>query len=147
MIKYFLTLALLLQFTFSVKAQSCQSSLTKTVDTINSILSQNNQVQFIDHKNNSCYLRKINATLKGDVYRPDSLKDDQRSINKLFKVLNVQAFIINGNEIKVTGISQALIGKLSNIRNQDLRSLKKELDALRFICITYAKLDPKFKCD
>jgi hypothetical protein len=147
MIKYFLTLALLLQLSFSVKAQSLKSNLSKTIYTINSILSQNNQVQFIDHKNNSCYLRKINATLKGDVYRQDSLKDDQRSINKLFKVLNVQAFIINGNEIKVTGISQALIGKLTNIRNQDLRSLKKELDALRFICITYAKLDPKFKCD
>ena len=140
-------LPLLVLFTFSVKAQSYQSSLTKTVDTINGMLSQKNQVQFIDHKNNSCYLRKINATLNGNIYRPDSLTDDQITVNQLFNTLNVKAFAIDGNEIKVTGINQAPIGRLTNIRNQDLRSLKKELDALRFVCITYAKLEPKFKCD
>ena len=145
MLRCFLPLIVL--FTFSAKAQSYQSSLTKTVEAINGILSQKKQVKFIDHKKNSCYLRIINATLQGDVYIPNSLTNDQTSVNQLFNVLKVKAFTIVGNEIKVTGINQAPIGRLTNIRNQDLRSLKKELDALRFICITYAKLDPKFKCD
>jgi hypothetical protein len=145
MLKCFLPLIIL--FTFSVKAQSYRSSLNKTVDVVNGILSQKNQVQFIDHKKNSSYLRIINATILGDVYCPDSLTNDQTIVNQIFNFLKVKAFTIDGNEIKVTGINQSPIGKLTSIRSQDLRSLKKELDALRFICITYAKLNPKFKCD
>ena len=143
------TLFLFLLFIFPAKAQSLNQGLIKTTGSINSILSQNNQAQFIDHETNTSYfLRKIKATITGDVFCLDSLTGNPSKANyEMFNLLEVKSFARNENEINVVDKNREKIGKIVHIGHQDLQELIKEFDALRFVCILYSRLDPKYKCD
>lgn len=146
--KNLLPLFLFLLFNFSAKAQSLRSELIETTGSINSILSQNKGVRFINQEHNGYNLRKINANLNGDVFSVDSLTSDATKFNyKIFNLLEVKSFVSIENEIKVMDKNQKKIGKIVNVRNQDMQELIKKFDAVQFICITYSKLDPKFKCE
>lgn len=146
--KNLLPLFLFLLLTFSAKAQSLRSGLIETTGSINSILSQNKGVRFMNQEHNGYNLKRINANLNGDVFSMDSLTSDATKFNyKIFNLLEVKSFVRDGNEIKVMDKNQKKIGKIVNARNEDIQKLIKEFDALKFVCILYSRLDPKYKCD
>lgn len=146
--KMSLTLFLSLFFVFSAEAQSLKSGLTKTVDAINNILNQNKNARFTNQDYAVFYPTKINANLQGDVFCIESsTRFGAESNGIMFNLLKVKSFVIQTNEIKALGQDQEAIAVIFQGSQEDGLALKKELDALRFICITYSKLDPKFKCD
>lgn len=139
---------LLLLSNFSVKAQSHTSNLNKTVDSINSILEKDKMVRFTNPNFDVFYPTKITANLQGDVFCVDSVVGGKTTSNRLiFNLLKVNSFVIEENEVKALGQEQKTIVAIFIGNNQNRQALKKELDALRFICITYSKLDPKYKCE
>ena len=146
--KTILTLALFLLLTILAEAQSLSSGLTKTVETINSMLHPNKMVRFINQGYNTFYPTKINANMQGDVFCIESsTRFSAKSSGIIFNLLKVKVFVINKNEIKALDQDQQTIVTILQGNSNDALSLKKELDALRFICNTNSKLDPKFKCD
>lgn len=146
--KNLLSLSLFLLFAFSVKAQSHKSNLIKTVVAINTILYQSQQAQFVNQEGNIYYLKKINATLSGDVFSIDSSPDDdEKSKQKIFNLLELHSFVRKGNEINVVYKNDKKNDVISNVRVQDIYALRKELSALQVICTQYSEQDPRFKCD
>jgi hypothetical protein len=131
-----------------VKAQSYKSSLIKKVDAINSILHPNKMVRFTNQDYDAFYPTKINANLQGDFFCVDSLSRYSTKPNGIiFNLLKVKSFVIKADEILALGQDQETIVAILIGNEQERLALKKELDALRFICILYYKEDPKFKCD
>lgn len=144
----FLTLSLFLLFTLSTEAQSLKSGLTKTVDAINSMLHQNKNARFTNQDYAVFYPTKINANLQGDVFCIESsTRFGAESNGLIFNLLKVKSFVIKADEIVAFGHNQESILAIEYGSEQEMQALKKELDALLFICITYSELDPKFKCD
>jgi hypothetical protein len=141
-------LCILLLFGLSAEAQSFKSSLSKTIIAVNSILSQNKQAYFTDHEKNRHYLRKINASIQGDVFCIDSLaNDDEKYKQKIFNLLEIKYFKRSENQINVIYEKDKKNGVISNVRVQDIYALRKELSALQVICTQYSEQDPRFKCD
>ena len=146
-IKTSYVLLLLLPFTFSVKAQSYTSNLNKTVVSINTILEKAKMVRFTNSNFDVFYPTKINTNLQGNVFCVDSVADGKTISKRLiFNLFKVKSFVIKGNEIQAMGKNQKLIVTIF-IGNQYTKALKKEMDALWYICETYSKLDPKYKCE
>lgn len=142
------TLSLLLLFCLSVEAQSHKTNLIKTVDAINSILSQDRNAHFTNRDYKLFYPTKINANLQGDVFCIENYtRFDAVSNGIMFNLLKVKSFVIKAAEIVALDQYQDTIVAIHIGNEQETQAFKKELDALWFICINYAKQDPKFKCD
>jgi hypothetical protein len=146
--KNILLISLLLLFTFSLKAQSFKTTLNKKVDSINSILEKEKMVRFTNHNSDVFYPKKIKANLQGDVFCVDSVVGEKTISQRLiFNLLKVNSFVIKENEIKAFGQNKKPIVAIFIGNNQNRNALKKELDALRYICINYSKQNPKYKYD
>lgn len=145
--KTILFYGLFLLFSISVEAQSFKTTLNKTVDSINSILEKAKMVRFTNPNFDAFYPPKITANLQGNVFCVDSVADEKILSKRLiFNLLKVKSFVIKGNEIQAMGKNQKPIVTIF-IGNQYTKALKKEMDALWYICDTYSKLDPKYKCE
>lgn len=146
--KTIFTYTLLLLFTFSVEAQLHTSNLNNTVDAINSILEKEKMVRFTNHNSDVFYPTKINANLQGNVFCMDSIISDKTELKRtMFNLLEAKSFVIKGNEILVIGKNKKQIISIF-IGNDEVRQkLKKELNALPYICISYSKQIPKYKYD
>jgi hypothetical protein len=130
-----------------LEAQSFKTTLNKKVDSINSILEKEKMVRFTNHNSDVFYPKKINANLQGDVFCIDSLVGKKTTSQRLiFNFLKVNSFVIEENEIKAFGQNKKPIVAIF-ICNPYTKALKKEMDALWYICDTYSKLDPKYKCE
>jgi len=139
---------LLLLFTLSAEAQSYTSNLNTTVVSINSILDKAKMVRFTNHNSDVFYPTKINANLQGNVFCVDSVVGEKTMSQRLiFNLLKVKSFVIKENEIKALGKDQKVIVSIFIGNDKVRQALKKELDALRYICINYSKQNPKYKCD
>jgi len=124
----------------SVWAQYPKSPFYKTLDSINSILYQNRTARFIDTDNNYFYLRKIKANTKGDIRLIDSLTNDYKKNNRLiFNVVKVKEFKIDGNKIQLLNQKNQKVGTIINIEIQNFKSIIKQLEALRVLCILTEK--------
>lgn len=138
----------LLLFTFSVEAQSFKTTLNNKVVSINSILEKAKMVRFTNHNSDVFYPKKIKANLQGNVFCVDSLVGEKTMSQRLiFNLLKVNSFVIKENEIKAFGQNKKPIVAIFIGNNQNRNALKKELDALRYICINYSKQNPKYKYD
>ncbi len=140
-------LLLILLFNFSVKAQSYTSNLNTTVVSINSILVKAKMVRFTNSNFDVFYPIKIKANLQGNVFCVDSIADENTMSKRLiFNLFKVNSFVIKGNEIQAMGKNQKPVVTIF-IGNQYTKALKKEMDALGYICNSYSKLNPKYKCE
>jgi hypothetical protein len=140
-------LLLHLLFTLSVNAQSFISNLNTTVDSINGILDKAKMVRFTNRNFDAFYPTKIAANLQGNVYCVDSVVGDKTISERLiFNLLKVKSFVIKGNEMMAVGQNPKPLVTIF-IGNPYTKALKKEMDALWYICDTYSKLAPKYKCD
>ena len=138
----------LLLFSLSAEAQSLKSGLTKTVYAINKILHQDKNVRFTNQNYALFYPTKINANLQGEFICIDSsTRLSQKSSGIIFNVMKVKSFAIKAGEIVAFGHHHETIVAIQAGNEQEMQALKKELDALRFICNQYSEQDPKFKCD
>lgn len=145
--KNILLISLLLLFTLSVKAQSYTSNLNKTVVSINTILDKAKMVRFTNSNFDAFYPTKITANLQGNVFCIDSLVGEKTKSKRLiFNLLKVKSFVIKGNEIQAMDKNQKPLVTIF-IGNQYTKALKKEMDALWYICDIYSILDPKYKCE
>lgn len=141
-------LSLLLFLTLSANAQSLKSSLISTENNINEILHINQKAIFVNSEGAVYRFKKISVNINGDVFNIDSLSNDVASSkNQLFNVLDIKNLDIKQKQFKVIYKSDIKNGEIFNINPRDFYALKKELYALIFICRTYSKLDPRFKCD
>lgn len=146
--KTILTLTLFFLFTLSAQSQSLKSGLTKTVDAINSMLQQDKNARFTNQDYALFYPIKINANLQGEVFCTESAtRFGAESNGIMFHLSDVKSFVIKADEIVAVGHNQETIVAIFLSNLQESQALRKELEALRFICTTYSKLDPKFKCD
>jgi hypothetical protein len=146
--KNILLISLILLFTISLEAQSFKTTLNKKVVSINSILEKAKMVRFTNHNSDVFYPKKIKANLQGDVFCVDSVVGEKTISQRLiFKLLKVNSFVIKENEIKAFGQNKKPIVAIFIGNNQNRNALKKELDALRYICINYSKQNPKYKYD
>ena len=137
-----------LLFTISLEAQSFKATLTKKVDTINSILEKEKMVRFTNLNSDVFYPTKINANLQGNVFCVDSITNDNVALERImFNLMKVNSLVISGNEIKALGQNKKPIVAIFIGDNQNRNALKKELDALRYICVSYSKQNPKYKCE
>lgn len=146
--KNFQSFTLFLLFCLSAAAQSHKTNLIETLAAINSILSQDRNVQFTNQDYKLFYPTKINANLQGDVFCIDSsTRLGTQSIGLMFNLLKVKSFIIKAAEIVALDQNQNTLVAIHVGNEQETQAFKKELEALRFICVTYSKQDPKFKCE
>ncbi len=142
------TLSLLLLFCLSAEAQSYKTNLTKTVESINSILCQDRNAHFTNRDYELFYPIKINANLQGDVFCIESsTRLGTQSIGLIFNLLKVKLFVIKAAEIVALNQNQDTLVAIHVGNEQETQAFKKELEALRFICVSYSKQDPKFKCE
>lgn len=140
--------ALLLLFTISIEAQSFKTTLNKKVNSINCILEKEKMVRFTNNNFDVFYPTKIKANLQGDVFCVDSITSGNVELKRLlFNLLKVNSFVITGNEIKALGENKKLVVSILIGKENVRKELKKELEALRYICVSYSKQDPKYKCD
>ncbi len=140
-------ISLLLLFTISLEAQSFKTTLNKKVVSINGILDKAKMVRFTNSNFDAFYPTKIAANLQGDVFCIDSLVGGKpKSKRLIFNLLKVNSFVINGNEIQAMGKNLKPLVTIF-IGNPYTKALKKEMNALWYICDTYSKLDPKYKCE
>ena len=138
---------LLLLLTLSAEAQSYTSNLNTTVVSINTILEKAKMVRFTNSNFDAFYPTKIIANLQGNVFCVDSVAGEKTMSKRLiFNLFKVNSFVIKGNEIQAIGKNQKPIVTIF-IGTPYTKALKKEMDALWYICDTYSKLDPKYKCE
>jgi hypothetical protein len=142
------TLSLFLLFCFSAQAQSHKTNLTKTVESINSILCQDRNAQFTNQDYKLFYPTKINANLQGDVFCIESsTRFGKESNGLMFNLLRVKSFIIKADELLAIGHHQETIIAIALGNELERQAVRKELYALLFICRQYAEQDLQFKCD
>jgi hypothetical protein len=138
---------LLLLLTLSAEAQSYTSNLNTTVVSINTILEKAKMVRFTNSNFDAFYPTKIIANLQGNVFCVDSVAGEKTMSKRLiFNLFKVNSFVIKGNEIQAIGKNQKPIVTIF-IGTPYTKALKKEMDALWYICDRYSKLDPKYKCE
>ena len=135
-------------FSLITTAQSLKSNLIETENNVNKILNINQKAQFVNSEGTVYSFKNINVNINGDVYRIDSLRNDEtKTKKKLFNMSDIKAFDISLKQFKVIYKNDIESGKILGINIRDWYALKKELYALIYICRTYSELDPKFKCD
>jgi len=138
----------LLLFSLITTAQSLKSNLIETENNVNIILKINQKAQFVNSEGTVYSFKNINVNINGDVFRVDSLRNDEaKTKKKLFNLLDIKSFDISQKQFKVIYKNDIESGKILGINIRDWYALKKELYALIYICKTYSELDPKFKCD
>ena len=135
-------------FFLTAKGQSLKSNLIETENNINEILNINQKAQFANSEGTVYSFKNINVNINGDVFRIDSLRNDEtKTKKKLFNMSDIKAFDISQKQFEVIYKNDIESGKILGINVRDWYALKKELYALLYICRTYSEQDPKFKCD
>ena len=135
-------------FFLTAKGQSLKSNLIETENNINEILNINQKAQFANSEGTVYSFKNINVNINGDVFRIDSLRNDEtKTKKKLFNMSDIKAFDISLKQFKVIYKNDIESGKILGINDRVWYALKKELYALIYICRTYSEQDPKFKCN
>ena len=141
-------LSLFLLFVFPAEAQSHKTNLIETLAAINSILCQDRNAHFTNRDYELFYPIKINANLQGDVFCIESsTRFDAESNGIMFNLLKVKSLVIKAAEIVGLDQNQDTLVAIHVGNEQETLAFKKELEALRFICVTYSKQDPKYNCE
>ncbi|ESU23350.1 hypothetical protein FEDK69T_15120 [Flavobacterium enshiense DK69] len=145
-----ITTLFLFLITFSVSAQKQKSEFHKAVDSINTIITSNKKVYFIDNKRSGAFVKRIEATKNGAVTFTDSVPETVKTITigkqtllpdccpqktvRSINLFEIKKWDIHFPYTKLMSKNNTIYGEFYGIREKDLFLLKEQFEKLTALC-------------